>query len=151
MKNYIMSTKTNKEIIQRFVEFINTANEELSKELISKDAVFYAPTSPEPLRGPSGYMEVLRMMRSGFPDIQWAVEDMVIENDIVAIRFTLQGTHQGDFFGIPATGKSIKVNAMNFYYFQEGQIIKEYGQPDIFGLLQQIGVYIMSISCFSII
>ncbi|MWN06345.1 ester cyclase [Gilliamella sp. Pas-s95] len=134
-----MSIKENKVAIQKFLEFINTGNVELSKEIISENAIFYAPTSPEPLKGPSGYMHVLNIMRSAFPDIQWKLEEVVAEQNIVATRFTLNGTHKGHFFGIEPSGKKIEISAMNFYYFSNGKIIKEYGQPDIFGLLKQIG------------
>lgn len=133
-----MSTKTNKLIMNKFVEFINTSNVELSKELISEDAIFYAPTSPEPLRGAEGYMLILNMMRSSFPDISWKLEEMIAEGESVAARFTMTGTHKGDFFDITPTGKNIKINVMNFYRFSNGKIVEEYGQPDIFGLLQQI-------------
>jgi predicted ester cyclase len=51
----------------------------------------------------------------------------------------MRGTHQGTFFGVPPTGKPIEVQAMNFYQFSNGQIIEEYGMPDMLGLLQQIG------------
>ncbi|WSW22093.1 ester cyclase [Streptomyces sp. NBC_01003] len=60
--------------MNRFVEFINTGNEDLAREVISPDAVFHAPSHPEPLRGPDGYMEVLGMIRSAFPDVQWTLE-----------------------------------------------------------------------------
>jgi steroid delta-isomerase-like uncharacterized protein len=91
------------------------------------------------MRGPAGYLAIIGMMRSGFPDIQWTLEDMVVENDKVAARFLMRGTHQGTFFGVPSTGKPIEVRAMNFYRFSDGQIVEEYGQPDLLGLLQQIG------------
>jgi predicted ester cyclase len=51
----------------------------------------------------------------------------------------MRGTHQGAFFGVPPTGKKIEVQAMNFYRFSSGQIVEEYGQPDLLGLMQQIG------------
>ena len=57
---------------------------------------------------------IIAMMRSGLPDIQWTIEDMITENDKVAIRFTMRGTHQGTFFGVPATEKTRVVQAMNF-------------------------------------
>jgi steroid delta-isomerase-like uncharacterized protein len=79
------------------------------------------------------------MMRGGFPDIQWTVEEMIAEDDKVAARFTMRGTHQGSFFGVPPTGKTIAVQAMNFYRLSGGQFIEEHGQPDLLGLLQQIG------------
>jgi steroid delta-isomerase-like uncharacterized protein len=108
-------------------------------EVISPDAVFYAPSHPEPLRGPEGYMEVIGMMRSGFPDVQWTLEEMIGEGDTVAARFTMRGTHAGEFFGIPASGNRVSVQAMNFYYLADGRIVGERGQPDLLGVMQQIG------------
>ena len=134
-----MVTENNEQIMNRFVKLINTGGEQLADEIISRDAIFYVPGQPEPMRGPAGYLKVIGMMRSGFPDIQWTLEDSVAEGDKVAARFTMRGTHQGVFFGVPPTGKSIKVQAMNFYRFSNGQIVEEYGQPDMLGLLQQIG------------
>jgi len=133
-----MTAGNNKQVMNRFVEFINTASEKLAEELISSKAIFYVPGSPEPMRGPAGYLAIIRMMRGGFPDIQWTLEEMVAEGDKVAARFTMRGTHRGTFFGVPATGKPIEVKAMNFYRFAEGQIIEEYGMPDMLELLQQI-------------
>ena len=132
-------TAENKVVMRRFVEFINTSSEKLAKELISPDAVFHVPGRPEPMRGPGGYLAIIGMMRSGFPDIQWTLEEMIAEDDKVAARFTMRGTHQGSFFGVPPTGKTIAVQAMNFYRLAGGQFIEERGQPDLLGLLMQIG------------
>jgi steroid delta-isomerase-like uncharacterized protein len=105
--------------MNRFVEFINTGNEALAREVISPDAVFHAPSHPEPLRGPDGYMEVIGLMRSAFPDVQWTLEETVTEGDTVAARFTMRGTHDGEFFGIPASGNTISVQAINVYYLAD--------------------------------
>ena len=134
-----MTAHDNKLVMQRFVEFINTASETLATELIAQNAVFHVPGRPDPMRGPAGYLAVIGMMRGGFPDIQWTLEEMVAEGDTVAARFTMRGTHRGPFFGVPPTGKPIVVQAMNFYRFAGGQIVGEHGQPDLLGLLQQIG------------
>jgi steroid delta-isomerase-like uncharacterized protein len=121
--------------MHRFVEFINAASEELAAELIS----LYVPGRSEPLRGPAGYLTIIGMTRSGFLDIQWTLEEMIAEDDRVAARFTMRGTHQWTFFGVPLTGKKIEVKAMNFYRLSDGQLVEEHGQPDLLGLLQQIG------------
>ena len=134
-----MTAETNKIVMSRFLEFINTASESLAQELISPDAIFHVPGSPDPMRGPAGYLAIIGMMRGGFPDIQWTVEEMVAEGDKVAARFTMRGTHQGTFFGVPPTGKTIAVQAMNIYRLSGGQFVEEHGQPDMLGLLQQIG------------
>ena len=112
---------------------------ELGNELISTNATFYVPGNPYPMRGPAGYIAVIEMMRGGFPDIQWSLDDIIAEGDKVAARFTMCGTHKNLFFGIPATGKSIEVKAINFYRFANGQIVEEHGMPDMLGLLHQIG------------
>lgn len=134
-----MSTENNKQLMKRFVEFINTASEILSKELVAAEAKFFVPGQAEPLYGPAGYLNIINMMRSGFSDIQWELEEMVAENDKIAARFTMRGTHDGPFFGVPATSKAIEVTAINFYRFHNNQIIEEFGQPDLLNLLQQIG------------
>jgi steroid delta-isomerase-like uncharacterized protein len=134
-----MTAESNKIVMGRFLEFINTASESLAQELISPDAIFHVPGSSEPMRGPAGYLSIIGMMRGGFPDIQWTLEEMVAEADKVAARFTMRGTHKGKFFDVPPTGKTIAVQAMNIYRLSDGQFVEEHGQPDMLGLLQQIG------------
>ena len=134
-----MTTESNKALMQRFTQFINTASEELAGELISPDAIFHVPGSAEPMRGPAGYLAVIGMMRGGFPDIRWTLEETIAEDDNVAARFTMRGTHKGTFYGVPPTGKKIEVKAMNIYRFSNGKILEEHRQPDLLGLLQQIG------------
>ena len=128
-----------KEFFKQFVQFINTADESLAQQLISPLAKFHVPGQPEPLHGPKGYLMIIAMMRSGFPDIQWTLEEMIAEENKVAARFSMSGTHLGEFFSVPATGKSIRVQAINFYRLAGDQIVEEYGQPDMLGLLAQIG------------
>ena len=134
-----MNVEANKATMKKFVEFINTASEQLATQLIAKDAVFFVPGRPDPLRGPAGYMSIIGMMRSGFPDITWTLDETIGEDDRLAARFTMRGTHRGSFFGAPPSGKKIEVRAMNFYRFSNGQIVEEFGQPDLHSLMQQIG------------
>ena len=134
-----MSAETNKLVMGRFTDFINTASEKLADELISPDAIFHVPGRAEPVQGPAGYLAIIGMMRRGFPDIQWTLEEMIAEGDKVAARFTMRGTHGGTFFGVPPTGKPIVVQAMNFYRLSGGKFVEERGQPDLLALLQQIG------------
>jgi predicted ester cyclase len=76
-----MSIEANKAVMHRFTEFINTASEKLATELISPNAIFHVPGRPEPLKGPAGYLSVIGMMRGGFPDIKWTLEQMISEGD----------------------------------------------------------------------
>jgi len=130
---------SNQQFMRRFVEFINTADSTMARDLVSPNAIFHVPGRPDPLTGPEGYLAIIAMMRGGFPDIQWTLEEMVVEPTKVAARFTMRGSHQGPFLGIPPTGRTIAVQALNIYHLSDGQIVKEYGQPDMMGLMQQIG------------
>ena len=134
-----MSTEANVLAMRRFTEFINTADQNLGEQLIAEDAQFWIPGQPEAMKGLAGYMNVLGMMRSGFSDVQWSLEETIAEGDRIAARFTMRGTHDGTFFGVPATGRKIEIRAMNFYRLAGEKFVEEYGQPDLFGLLQQIG------------
>ena len=78
-------------------------------------------------------------LRGGFPDIQWTLEELIVEGEKIAARYTMRGTHEGTFFGVPATGKSIAVQAMTFYVVVDGKIVFERSLPDLLGLMQQIG------------
>ena len=135
-----MSVEANKRIIQRFTtECINTASETAAAELIAPDSVFHLPGMSVPLRGPEGYLQVVRTMRAGFSNLQWILEDVVAEGDKVTARSTLRGTHDGLFFGVPPTGKAIVGMSTSFYRILDGKIAEEHGLLDMFGILQQIG------------
>lgn len=134
-----MSGGNDVEFMKKFVEFINSASEKLARELVSPEAIFHVPGRSEPMVGPAGYLAIVGMMRAGFPDIQWTVEELISESDKIAARFTMRGTHRGQFMGVLPTEKAITVQALNIYHLKNGQIIKEYGAPDMLGLLAQIG------------
>lgn len=134
-----MSAESNRLFFQRFLQFINTGSHELAAELVSPDANFHAPGAAEPLRGPEGYLQLLAMLRGGFPDVQWTLEDLVAEGDRVAARFTMSGTHNGPFMGLPPTGKPFVAASMAFYRLTGGKIVEENGLPDMLAILQQIG------------
>lgn len=134
-----MTPESSKQLMQKFTVFINTADEQLATELIAKDAAFHVPGQTAPLQGPAGYLFIIAMMRGGFPDIQWTLEETISEGERVAARFTMRGTHEGTFMGVPPTGKKFEVQAINFYRWFDDKIVEEHGQPDLLGLMQQIG------------
>ena len=130
----------NKERMKKFETMINTADTALAEELVADDAPFYTPASPEPLYGGAGYLSVVHWMRKGFSDVQWHLRDMAAEGDKIAVRWELTGTHDGDFMGIPPTGRKISVSVMNFYYFNgEGKVTGDIAAEGMIGILRGIG------------
>ena len=91
------------------------------------------------MRGPAGYLTIIGMMRGGFPDIQWTLEEMVAEDDKVAARFTTAGDAPRHLLRLPADREDNRCAGYEFLPSVRGQIVQEHGQPDLLGLLQQIG------------
>lgn len=133
------SKSLNLEVMDKFIDFINTGDVALGQSIISPDVVFYAPTSPEPMYGFQGYTAVLDMMRGAMPDVSWKAEELIADDNKVMVRFTMTGTQTNPFMGMPASGKKVCVIAMNIYEFKEGKIIREHGLLDLFSMLVQLG------------
>jgi steroid delta-isomerase-like uncharacterized protein len=76
----------------------------------------------------------------GFPDLHHTVEDTVADSDRVVVRFTLTGTHQGDFLGIPPIQKSFEAGAIAILRIADGRVAELRAQFDQVGMLQQLGV-----------
>ena len=79
------------------------------------------------------------MIRNGFPDLHITDEDYVAEGDKVAGRFEAQGTHNGEFAGVPATGKPVSFSGINIMRIADGKIVEHWVQYDTMGIMQQIG------------
>jgi predicted ester cyclase len=79
------------------------------------------------------------MFFAAFPDIQHTLEDQLAEGDKVAVRLTIRGTQQGEFQGMPATGKAITMTSLNILHFANGKIAEQWVETDDLGLLQQLG------------
>ena len=134
------NVERNKELMKKFEVMINTADEKLAEELVDSNAPFYTPASPEPLYGGKGYLSVVHWMRKGFSDVQWHITDMVADEDKVAVKWDLTGTHDGEFMGIAPTGKKISVCVMNFYYFNSaGKVTNDVAAEGMIGILRGIG------------
>ncbi len=130
----------NKELMKKFETMINTADVNLAEELVDEKASFYTPASPEPLYGGQGYLSVVYWMRKSFSDIQWNIQEMVADEQKVAVRWNMTGTHNGEFMGFKPTNKKISVCVMNFYYFNEnGKVTNDIAAEGMIGIFRGIG------------
>jgi steroid delta-isomerase-like uncharacterized protein len=79
-------------------------------------------------------------IRAGFPDIHFTIEDRFVDGDRLFVRWSAQGTHQGEYLGIPATGKPVTVAGMVIHRIEEGQFQESWDIFDNLGMLQQLGL-----------
>jgi steroid delta-isomerase-like uncharacterized protein len=91
----------------------------------------------------SGQVEAAKQeaadFRRGFPDVISTVEDLIAEGDKVVARWRSRATHQGDYMGIPPTGKEVEFTGISFYRIEEGKIAESWTVKDQLGLMRQIG------------
>jgi steroid delta-isomerase-like uncharacterized protein len=140
-----MSTEANKSLVLRyFNEVFNNGDVKALEEITAPDFSFTMPTHEEPFRGVDGYKELVNMLRGCFPDIQFAVEDMVAEADRVMTRWTARGHHTGIPFptvigDVPAAGNQFHIEGMTWHEISDGKIVRVTANEDSLGLITQLG------------
>ncbi len=81
----------------------------------------------------------LQGLTTAFPDLKMTLEDLIVDDDKVAMRATLRATHMGEFLGIPPTGKQITVTIVDIFRVEQGQLVEGWGGFDVFDMLSQMG------------
>ncbi len=120
-------------------EVFGAGKYDLADDVIRADAIGHDPALPEPVKGPEGLKEAARGYRAAFPDLEMTINETVAAGDLVAIRWTAQGTHKGDLFGIAPTGKQATVTGITIDRYAGGKIAESWTNWDTLGLLQQLG------------
>ena len=133
-------TQSNAAIVGAFVdEVINKGDFEAAKLFVWEDVVEQVPF---PGQGPGldGLKDVLRGMQAGFPDLHFSIKEQISEGEKVLSRFEWTGTHRGEFLGVCATARPVKVWGMVIDRIQDGKIKETRILMDTLGLMMQLGV-----------
>lgn len=133
-----MSTTQIKAVFQRAIDNWNNGNLAAYLELYDSQIVLHGfpPGLPPGVAGAAlFYEEVWR----AFPNPQLMIDQVVVEGDVLACRYRLQATHQGEFMGVPATGKAVLVPGMTMLRLANGKCVERWNQADMLGWLQQLG------------
>lgn len=131
-------SKHSKMITRRFFEEMGSQGDlAIADDIFATDFVNHSPFGD--MHGPKGAKQFVSLLRRAFPDLQVRVEQQVAEGDKVATQWTARGTHKDNFQGIPATGKQMEIRGIVISQLANGKIIEQWGNPDLLGLMQQIG------------
>ena len=126
-----MSSEANKALARRIVEEMwNTQNLKVVDEVYS----------PEFGGGHEATKQFVTTHLTTFPDLHITIQDQIAENDLVATRYVMRGTHQGEFADIPPTGKQFTVTGIEMHRFADGKLVELWNVVDVLGMLQQLGV-----------
>jgi steroid delta-isomerase-like uncharacterized protein len=130
----------NKAVVRRkFDKFLGTWDLAVLDDIIGEDIVVHDPIDPQPLRGRDAYRGAAEYYAKAFPHLRVTVHEQVAEGDSVVTRWTATARHDGELFGVPATGRDVRFTGMDLHRVHDGKIVEEYGQWDALGLLRQLG------------
>ncbi|HEX6655418.1 MAG TPA: ester cyclase, partial [Candidatus Limnocylindria bacterium] len=125
-------------VFSRFVEEIfHRGNLAALDQIFTPEALIHDPGVE--LRGLEALGPAIRGFRKAFPDLKITVEDQIAEGDRLAIRYRGEGTHRDEWHGIPARGARISYTGILIVRFEGDRIAEYWAQPDLLGLMQQLG------------
>ena len=132
------STEANTALIRDSVEAFNTGDTAKLLAVAAPDIIIHYAEMPESLQGRETWQQGYELVKRAFPDLTIRIDDLVAADDKVALRLTLSGTHQGEFQGIPATGRRVSYVSHEFYRVADGRIAEEWICSDTATLFRQL-------------
>ena len=126
--------------IQSLYDLINAGDidgfgRKLADDFVERDEIPGLPPTKD------GVVQYFRIMLAAFPDLRMDVQDSFASGDKAVARLRISGTHQGEFMGIPATGKPVSVNLIDITRFSDDGLAREHwGVADLLAMMQQLGV-----------
>lgn len=130
----------NKALASRMpLEVFGQGHLEVVDELFDPHFVDHGGLLPGMPQGAEGVKMLARAARTAFPDLTITINHAVAEGDLVVLHVTSSGTMQGDFAGMPASGKHATWDAVHIERIVDGKVIEHWVVQDQLGMLQQLG------------
>ena len=134
-----MSPDQNKAVIRRLYEQVwDQGNLDVAYEVFADDAIRHDLRPSSALPGPGGQKKIAGDFRAAFPDLRVTVELLVAEADMVVARWTMDGTHTGQWGAVAPTGRHARFSGVNIFRLAEGKVVEVWNHRDDLGLQQQL-------------
>jgi len=130
----------NEKLVRRFFDAWDKGDYSGINELTAPDYKFYQPSGSNEPKSREETIAVREMFQKAFPDITFRMEELHAVGDTVVFRFTQEGTHKGEFNGIPATGRRTHCSGIIINRIKNGRVIEQREEFDRMGLTQQLGM-----------
>ncbi|MBD3297823.1 MAG: hypothetical protein GF341_04140 [candidate division Zixibacteria bacterium] len=129
----------NKDVVRRFFNGTHSGQLDVIDETVSPDIVTHGfpGHNPDSL---ASYRAFFESLGNAFANLESDIDDMTAEEDRVDVRFTVRGTHVGEYLGIPATGRHVDFTGMVQYRLENSKIAETWLFPDNITIMQQLGV-----------
>ena len=127
--------------MKRLYDLINAGDIDGFGELLAEDFVEHEEM-PGLEPGKEGVKKLFHMYRAAFPDLRMEAQDVLVSGDKAVARVRATGTHQGEFLGMAATGKSVDVQLIDITRFGDDGLAREHwGVFDALAMMQQLGAF----------
>jgi predicted ester cyclase len=135
------AVESNIEIVREYTERVfNGHNPELASKYVTPDVKWHGGTLGT-LEGAESLVGLLQGFIGALPDLNAKEQDIVANQDTVAVRYVVEATHQGDLLGIPPTGRRVRWDAVDVYKLKDGKISEEWAADDLTAILHQVDAY----------
>jgi steroid delta-isomerase-like uncharacterized protein len=134
----LSSDERQKDIYRQAVAAVSAGDASALDHLLASDMVDHNPMPGQPA-GRAGFKAWMAAARSSFPDFSCTVQTVLSEQDLVAGHVVWRGTQRGAFLGLPATNRTVAVQAFHIVRISSGLIVDWWGNADLLGAAQQIG------------
>ena len=131
-------SEENKALARKFLQMFDLGDPGMADKIVAAD--YYNHDAPDPNIGSDGVKASVTMFKKAFPDAELKIAFQLAEGDKVTTRYQWSGTHQGEIFGIPATGRQVNFTSTVTFRIADGKIHEAWQNSDQWGAMQQLGV-----------
>ena len=140
-----METEQNKTLVRKFYEEVwNLGNADFVFQVFAEDYIRHDLRPTTGLPGPEGQKKIAADFRAAFPDLEWTIDIILAEGDLVTGRWTAKGTNTGQWGSIEPTGKKVVFSGVNIFRFANGKVVEIWNHRDDLGLREQLGAPIFA-------
>ena len=126
------------DMVERYYEALNTSDATLLGDVLSERWVLHGESPSVPERDAEDFLDELARYTDGIADVRFAVEDVFLAGDVITVRGTISGRHEGTLFGVPATGRAVEFGAIAVHRVEGGAIAESWQMADRATLMRQI-------------
>ena len=137
------TAEANKALVRRWFEEVwNKGRAEAIEEMFAADGIAHGLSydAENPLQGPADFKPFHATFRGAFPDIEVIVEDLIAEDDKVAVRCSVRGKHTGDHLGVAASNAPVDFTGVSIVRIKDGKIVEAWNNFDFMRMNRQIGI-----------
>lgn len=132
-------TEQNKEHIRRyFDEIVSKGNLAAIPDFVAPEIIFWGPYTSDPILGIKRFTELIAMLQAAFDDFQISMDELVVEGDTVATRWTATGVHRGEFMGTGPSGEPFRFTGTGFYRMRDGKIFEAWSLNNSVEVIRQL-------------